>query len=82
MSIFAEKKAHILVQNAKFVYSENIRGDVKVFLDSLPLLNLFQNAIQQASMNGYAVIDIERVAYKQEAKTYIFVNPFPSVYDQ
>lgn len=82
MSIFAEKKAHILVQNAKFVYSENIRGDVKVFLNSLPLLSLFQNAIQQASMNGYAVIDIERVAYKQEAKTYIFVNPFPSIYDQ
>ena len=82
MSIFAEKKAHILVQNAKFVYSQNIRGDVKTFLDNLPLLNIFQDAIQQASMNGYAIIDIQRIVYNKEAKTYIYVNPFPSVYDQ
>lgn len=82
MSIFAEKKAHILVQNAKFIYQDDIRGDVKTFLDSLPLLQLFHNAIQQASMNGYAVIDIERIVWNEQIQTFMFVNPFPSIYDQ
>lgn len=82
MSIFAEKKAHILVQNAKFTYNQGIRGDVQAFLDKIPLVQIFQDAIQQASMNGYAVIDIQRIAYNKELKTYIYVNPFPSVYDQ
>ena len=82
MSIFAEKKAHILVQDAKFIFSETLRGDVQVFLQKLPLTQLFQDCIQQASMNGYAVVDIERIVWNEHIQTFIFVNPFPSIYDQ
>lgn len=82
MSIFAEKKAHILVQSAKFIYKDTIKQEVKEFLMKINLTELLQNAIQQASMNGYAVLDIERIVWKGEAKTYLYVNPFPSTYDQ
>ena len=82
MSIFAERKAHILVQDAKFIFTNELRGDVQVFLNKLPLTNLLQNCIQQASMNGYAVIDIERVVWNEHIQTFIFINPFPSIYDQ
>ena len=76
MSVFAEKKANILVQEIKVLaYDERVQA----FLNKTDWTELTRNCLQQASMNGYAIIDIERLPDENGVYgTYTFINPFPS----
>lgn len=76
MSVFAEKKANILVQEIKVIaYDEQVQA----FLNKTDWTELTRNCIQQASMNGYAIVDIERLPDENGVyRTYTFTNPFPT----
>lgn len=81
-SIFAEKKANILSQGARFVFYKDTPPELQAFLSKVNLPQLLSNCIQQASMNGYAIIDIERIATPEgNVESFIYTNPFCSVYD-
>ncbi len=81
--LFAEKKARIIAQGAKFIYLDETPQVVKDFLNQFEPEEILSNCIQQASMNGYAIVDIQRQFSKDTAgiSTAIYTNPFPSVYD-
>lgn len=80
MEVFANKKADILCQDVSVEAADPI---IETFLRNMDLTNLVRDCIQQASMNGYAIIDIERAPNtKGVAQTYAYCNPFPSPYDQ
>lgn len=80
MSVFAEKKANILVQEIKVICNSE---EVQAFINKTDWTRLVRNCIQQASMNGYAIIDIERLPNESGIfSTYAFINPFPSVFGE
>ena len=80
MEIFAQKKANILCQEVS-VDSDDPK--IEAFLKRTDWTNLVRDCIQQASINGYAVVDIERVPNRDKmVETFVYCNPFPSPYDQ
>lgn len=78
MSFLAEKKATILVEEVVLLTEDS---NITAALADLDLTLILQNAIQQASMNGYAIIDIERLPDEGFVRQTMTVNPYPSVYD-
>lgn len=78
MSFLAQKKGTILAEEVILMTQDAIIRDA---LKDLDLTLIMQNAIQQASMNGYAIIDIERYPDDGRVIQTMVVNPYPSVYD-
>lgn len=80
MEVFAQKKANILCQE---VSVEAQDPAVQKWLEKTDWTNLVRDCIQQASMNGYAIVDIERCPnLEKQIETFVYCNPFPSPYDQ
>lgn len=80
MEVFAQKKANILCQE---VTVSAVDPMIENWLKKFNWTNLLRDCIQQASMNGYAIVDIERCPGREHTvETFVYCNPFPSPYDQ
>ena len=80
MEVFANKKANILVQEVNIEANDPL---LEKWLQKTDWTNLVRDCIQQASINGYAIVDIERCPnMNKQIETFVYCNPFPSPYDQ
>ena len=80
MEVFANKKANILVQEIEVEANDPY---LQAWLQKINWTNLVRDCIQQASINGYAIVDIQRCPNREHAiETFVYCNPFPSPYDQ
>ena len=80
MEVFANKKANILCQEISVEANDPA---LEKWLNTFDWTNIVRDCIQQASINGYAIVDIERCPNMEKTiSTFVYCNPFPSPYDQ